>query len=258
MAEIEGYGLLENPCVTVEYNDNQSWTAMGTRYNADSCGRIFDIVESCTAPLPSDLSPDLAWAAPGYKVTPFGLLERQKTSVQCTPAELSAVEAALECATEYLVANALWYGGNAPGLPVQGTGAGWDQNIFIESSDVGGTTASATPTNDWTLEAALGQLLEEAYAAHPELGCCSIIHLGAQAGIALSGPIKRLGLNVVISPAYPSLGLAITGPISVVLGKISSNQNMNSVPRDNKVYADAVRLAAFAFDPCLAKRKEYS
>jgi hypothetical protein len=54
------------------------------------------------------------------------------------------------------------------------------------------------------------------------------------------------------------LGLAITGPIDIVLGSIQANENMNSVPQDNKVYIDANRLAAFAFDPCLAMRKEYS
>jgi hypothetical protein len=82
--------------------------------------------------------------------------------------------------------------------------------------------------------------------------------LGLQAGFALSGPIKRLGLNVVISGAYPSLGMAITGPIDIRLGDIDPQKNQNGVYRDNKIWISASRFAAFAFDPCLALLMDYS
>jgi hypothetical protein len=266
MAEIEGYGLLENRCVSVAYVEDrdgtaQEWSALGTTFNASSCGRLFDIVQSCNAPAPDELVPGSEQTGQKYLIEPFALLVRQKNSVACSLEDgKEAARVALECATAYQMASVLWNGTPEilPFADPDPTGANWQQTIFIDSADVTGSTATAAPTNDWTLEAALGELLEEAYAVHPELGCCSIIHMGAQAGIALSGPIKRLGLNVVISPAYPSLGLAITGPIDIVLGSIQANENMNSVPQDNKVYIDANRLAAFAFDPCLAMRKEYS
>jgi hypothetical protein len=100
--------------------------------------------------------------------------------------------------------------------------------------------------------------MEQAFARHPDLEATHITHLGLQAGFALSGPIKRLGLNVVISGAYPSLGMAITGPIDIRLGDIDPQKNQNGVYRDNKIWISASRFAAFAFDPCLALLMDYS
>lgn len=65
MAEITGYNFLDNPCVGVVESDDQAWTALGDRYDALGCGRLFN-----TRIIDKSYSPDF------NRMTPFVIREK--------------------------------------------------------------------------------------------------------------------------------------------------------------------------------------
>lgn len=152
----------------------------------------------------------------------------------------SIVRGALDFESEKAAGKALW------------GSIGDNPETSLMNSAVG-TVVAAAGAND-TVTAALVEFWSKTVGIAYE---DTILHLGVGRLMELFGEIegsllKNLDIKVATSPGYPAEGIAVTGPVKVLLG---SDQVLGSHDSsDNSAYGVANRLAAIEFDPCNAVR----
>lgn len=223
-------GLLD--AATVIRGDG-TWTH-GYEVDALSCGRIIQGTDLCT---PITIL-DLSVTGTGYKVVPFGIEGHQNFRVVCAPEDADeALTEAMDAASDFVIAKNLWFG-YIPDWP------GVTEGMFLTSGSIA-TAATGTST-----ARTIADVLGAAFALHPDLE--PILHLGLSAAADLQDNflLSAADMPVVVSPAYPPLGVAVTGPIIVRLGSIETLTRIDE--SINREYIQGTRLAAFEFDPCLA------
>jgi hypothetical protein len=138
------------------------------------------------------------------------------------------------------------------------TGSGYQKTVDGASVDL--LTLKDAAIHTETAASTVLKLLKclDWYYAH-SLGMKPIVHLGRTAAADIanvqmfangSGEQLVTGEAVSLSVGYPTGAIAVTGPIGVRLGNVQTNYKFDSGL--NRTYIDALRLAAFAFDPEIA------
>lgn len=210
------------------------WTAGSSRYEDLSCGRVSTTVGICE---PGDL-PDVPDSGDAWKVDPFAVYVAQRLSYMCGPDQYKPlVSAAVDQTSEYLAARVLWHGPDA----IVGT---WEGELHLNSPDIETVPRQADPVDTLAL------LVDTAYQRHPELA--PVLHLGTTARLRLKDQLTALGLDFVTSPAYPTDGLAVTGPVTIRLGSVETTEQ--SIHTVNRFVVEGTRLAAVEFSPCRSLR----
>jgi hypothetical protein len=225
------YGLLE--AATVLEGDG-TWTA-GYEVDALSCGRVLEPYDTCTPG-----TPDVEDSGTGFKIDPWAIVGGQKFGVRCEPKNArEALAVAMADSSEYFTAKNFW-NGDVPDW------VGVGEGMYLEDSGI--ATVAAGADTKASIAAALGT----AYAAHPDI--IPIVHLGLGAALSITDlySLDALGFKYVVSPGYPTDGIAVTGPIVVRLGSVEILKSHDE--KINRSYVSGTRLVAVEFDPCLAVR----
>lgn len=229
-------GLLD--IATVIRGDGD-WTA-GAVSDHWACDRLTAAVGICA---PGDL-PDLGEEnSGGNRIEPFAMYAAQKFGYRCGPKDFEPrLEKAFDASAEYLLSKVLWEG-------PAGVIGDWDGEVYLTHPDV--TVVDLAPEVAGDDKAALAALLQAAHDAHPDIAE-PVVHLGWLTAMKLATTLKDMGIDYVVGPGYPNLGLAVTGPIVIRLGSIDvTNQQMVAT---NRFVVEATRLASIDFDMCLAAR----
>lgn len=90
-----------------------------------------------------------------------------------------------------------------------------------------------------------------------------VLHLGVQAALDLSAQgytetidqfgqlrLKATGAPIVVSPYYPKLGVAVTGPLKVLITNPAAYQSYSAYNNRTNIWGD--QIIAIAFDPSSA------
>lgn len=232
------YGLLEN--ATVHVGDG-NWAR--TMVDAPGSGVRMSLSTVC-APVSSDVfsGPAADTARPdALLLEPFALTVQMVRNNRCSdPADMVTVLEGIEAATEQAVARALWYAWDGAG--------GWTDNPFITDSAVH-TVNAGTDAIASIGAAAVAYGERGAQIAHP------VMHLGMEVAQRVARPIG-VGVfedyRVVVSPAYPADGIAITGPVEIWIGSVQELRGYDH--EQNRTSFEATRLAMLSFDPYTAVR----
>lgn len=224
-----------SPLITILHGDSSAWTALGEEFDAMACGRRHEILgEICE---PEDVDPQDV-SLTGYESKPFVLLTQQTFGVRCTPAE--ALELARESNTDSLdhqIGKVFWNGL-----------AGWDGTLWLTSSEVARSTVDVSTVESVRLGVAT--LIQDAMDANPDLD--PLLHLGMNTVLQLGEDrLDALGFPYVVNSGYPINGIAVTGPVTIRIGDVQSLRGYNYAA--NRTSVEALRFAAFQFDPCQAR-----
>lgn len=231
-------GLLE--VASVQRGDG-NWTA-GYQIDSVGCALRSEASGVCAPIVRSRISGDVEGdgSTQGLDAQVFAVITSLKGRAMCSSGdEPKIVSDALDVESEKAAGMALW------GL----LGAA---DVALTNTDVG--TVAAGPTTNATVASLLTEFWGRATGvAYKD----TIIHLGVSRLLEMFGEIegsvvKNLGIQVATSPGYPANGVAITGPVRILLG---SDQVLTGHDHTvNTMVTEANRLAAIEFDPCIAVR----
>lgn len=224
-----------SPLITILRGDSSAWTALGEEFDGMACGRRHEILGEICEPAPVDPQ-DVSLT--GYESKPFVLLTQQTFGVRCTPEQ--ALELARESNTDSLdhqIGKVFW-----SGL------VDWDGTLWLESSEVARSVVDVSTAE--SLRRGLATLVQDAMNANPDLD--PLLHLGMNTVLQLGEDrLDALGFPYVVNTGYPIDGLAVTGPVTIRIGDVQAIQSYNvSI---NRTSVEALRFAAFQFDPCQAR-----
>lgn len=220
------------------------WSA-GYQYGAKGCGLAQAVTDDCNVTQPVFIANTsqavTARAESGYNsfnVVPFSSLVSFSPHVRCSVGEeVAIVESATEKSSSSYVERVLKYGLT-----------NWAGQIYLAAPEV--RTVAAGSDAKASLVAALKAFYDMSVDEDP------IVGLGLGAAADLSGVLASTGpfadLKYYVSPKWNIAEIAVTGPIEVQLSGVATIQGIStSVNRTN---VEGTRLAAFAFDPCIAVR----
>lgn len=210
------------------------WTSGDDRHEDLSCGRVSTTVGICD---PGEL-PEVPDSGDAWKVETFAVYVAQRFARMSQPDLYKPlVSAAVDQSSEYLAARTLWHGPDK----ILGT---WEGELHLNSPDIETIDRQADPVDTLAL------LVDTAYERHPELA--PILHLGTTARLRLREELDALDMDFVTSPAYPTNGMAVTGPIVIRLGSVDTTEQ--SIVSVNRFVVEGTRLATIAFSPCRSLR----
>lgn len=208
------------------------WTA-GMDTPAVQAGLSSEISDVCLPAPAGTLSGSRGGVPTGYTLKPFAVIVRMDEPTQCRIADPDrTVRAALTGEEEKAIARALWFGAGG-------------STMWFGASDV----TSVAPGEN--IKETVGKLLEAFYLN--TVGIEPIVHLGLTAALQLGQDIdeapslRGTGTRVVVSPGYPTNGVAVSGDVTIRIGNVEYLEQY--AWRVNRRAAEASELAAVSFDP---------
>jgi hypothetical protein len=187
-----------------------------------------------------------------YTIRPFGAMVSAMRPNRCLavdfPEFMDGIHADLRSEQQRAAAYVLWNG-----IP------GWDNTApFMVSSDVE-TVASAA-----TVQQTVAAVLDKYYSG--EVGEAPVLHLGLTSAIQLSAGnamsptpesgefyLTMDGTPIVASPAYPTSGVAATGPVVVHAGAVTDLTEAYDYAT-NRTYFTTLAALSVEFDASTAVR----
>lgn len=239
----------ETDLVDVTYDDDPAakWT-IGFELQNSASASTLTTQDPCSKQ--SSLLAGAINASPKvYIVSAFAAAVSARRNVRCAIGEeLEIVQSLLvNGGVTSAVESALWFGVS-----------GWDPNLqpSLANSDV--ATATNVPTS---IPDTLANVVNR-YSALTAIQDY-VIHLGVKAALELSALgyaysmgasgqlfLRATGAPIVVSPYYPSAGVALTGPLEIFVGVPDAWQVYDSLL--NRTNINGNQLIALAFDPSTA------